>query len=131
MVTTIGWMNVILIVMMGFIYPLKTIYLKKIKTEGKEAAKAYGSIYKIMRRVHPALGVVIILIGIFHGVQAYTLFTLHTGTILLYTLVVMAIVAIVGPKTKSFKKHWRVIHRVLGIVVFVLMIVHVYWRNII
>lgn len=129
MVIIIGWINIGLIVLMGSIYPVKKIYLKKLKEEGKEKSKNLGKVYQFSRKAHPILGLGIIALGFYHGYQAFSLTVLHTGTLLLYTLVLMAIVAIGGPRIKPFKKHWRLVHRSLGGVVFVLALLHIFWRN--
>ena len=128
LVTSLGWINVLLIVMMGSTFPIKKLYLKKYKEKGKEGSLVYGKIFKISKIVHPITGVLILMIGIYHGLNAYSLFVFHTGTILLYTLFLTAIIAFVGKKTKW---QWRLIHKTLGFIIFILMIVHVFWRNLI
>lgn len=131
MVTTIGWINIVFIAIMGSIYPIKLTYMKKYKNEGKEKAKNLGKLYQFSRKAHPITGIAIILLGLYHGSKAYSLSVLHTGTILLYLIILMAIVAVVGQKVKPFKKNWRILHGRLGILVYIFAILHVFWRNII
>lgn len=130
-VTTVGWINLWLIVIMGSIYPIKHNYMRKYKNEGKEKAKTIGQFYQFTRKAHPVTGFIILLLGVYHGSQAYSLFILHTGTVLLYSILIMAIIAIVGQKFRVFQKHWRVVHRGIGILVFLFAVLHVFWRNII
>lgn len=129
MVVLIGWINIGFIVLMGSIFPVKKIYLKKLKEEGKEKSKNLGKIYQFSRKAHPILGLTILALGFYHGFQAFSLTVWHTGTLLLYTLLLMAIVALGGPRIKPFKKHWRLVHRSLGGVVYALAILHIFWRN--
>ncbi len=129
MVVMIGWINIAFIVLMGSIYPVKQMYLKKLKKDGKEKAEPLGKIYRFSRKAHPALGLAVLALGFYHGFQAFSLTVWHTGTLLLYTLLLMAIVALVGPRIKPFKKHWRLVHRSLGGVVYVLALLHIFWRN--
>ncbi|NBG86968.1 hypothetical protein [Isachenkonia alkalipeptolytica] len=129
MVVVIGWVNIALIVIMGSIYPIKQVYLKKFKEQGKEKAQNWGRLYQFARKAHPATGLIILAIGFYHGYQAFSLTVWHTGTLLLYTLLLMAVVALAGPRIKAFKKHWRKVHRSLGGVVYVLAILHIFWRN--
>ena len=131
MVVIIGWINIGLIVIMGSIFPVKKMFLKKMKTEGKEKAEKLGKLYRFSRKAHPILGLGILALGFYHGFQAFSLTVLHTGTLLLYTLLLMAIVALVGSRIKPFKKHWRLVHRSLGGVVYVLALMHIFWRNLI
>ncbi|TYQ16325.1 UNVERIFIED_CONTAM: hypothetical protein Cloal_2854 [Acetivibrio alkalicellulosi] len=130
MVTTVGWINIFLIIIMGSIYPIKHKYMLTYKNEGKEKAKALGQLYRFSRKVHPVTGVLILLLGFYHGSQAYSLTVLHTGTILLYSILLMAIVALVGQKVRAFNKHWRIVHRGIGIFVFLFAVLHIFWRNI-
>ncbi len=130
MVVVIGWVNIGLILIMSGIYPIKRRYLKMFKEQGKEKAKNWGKLYQFTRKAHPILGLVILIMGFYHGYQAFSLTVWHTGTLLLYTLLVMALVAMAGPRIKAFKKHWRVVHRSLGGVVYLLAILHIFWRNI-
>ncbi len=129
MVVVIGWINIGLIVIMGSIFPVKKTYLKKLKEEGKEKSKNWGKLYQFSRKAHPILGLVILTLGFYHGYQAFSLTVWHTGTLLLYTVFMMAVIALTGPRIKPFKKHWRTVHRNLGIVVYFLGVLHVFWRN--
>ena len=131
MVNTLGWINIGLLVIMGSIYPIKKTYLRTLKLKGKEKAKTLGLIYGFSRKAHPVNGILILAIGFYHGSQAFSLRVLHTGTLLLYGILIMGLVAIIGKKVKPFKKHWRGVHRALGGLVFVFAALHVFWRNII
>ncbi|WP_213050288.1 hypothetical protein [Serpentinicella alkaliphila] len=105
--------------------------MKKYKKEGKEKAKTLGQLYQFTRKAHPVTGFIILLLGVYHGSQAYSLYVLHTGTVLLYSIFIMAITALVGQKFRAFQKHWRVVHRGIGILVFLSAVLHVFLRNII
>lgn len=115
MVTTIGWVNIILLLVMSSMYLIKQIYMHKYKKVGKERAKNLGKLYQFSRKAHPVTGIIILILGVYHGSQAYGLTILHTGTILLYSIFLMAVVALAGPRVKSFRKHWKVVHRTIGI----------------
>lgn len=129
MVILIGWINIGLIVLMGSIFPVKKMYLKKMKEKGKKEAENLGKLYRFSRKAHPVLGMGILALGFYHGYQAFSLTVWHTGTLLLYTLLLMAIIALSGPKIKAFKKHWRLVHRSLGGLVYLLALLHIFWRN--
>ncbi len=105
--------------------------MKKYKKEGKEKAKNLGKLYQFSRKAHPVTGILILSLGLYHGSQAYSLTVLHTGTMLLYSIFLMALVALIGPRVKAFRKNWRVVHRTIGILVFMLAVTHVLWRNLI
>ena len=130
MVSLLGWINIGLLVMMGSIYPIKNRYLKTLKSQGKEKAKTLGLIYGFSRKAHPVTGILILVIGFYHGSQAFSLTVVHTGTLLLYGILLMGLIAIIGQKLKPLRKHWRKVHRILGVVVFVFAALHVFWRNI-
>lgn len=116
---------------MASIYPVKLSYLRKIKVQGRQHAEIHGKIYNIIRKTHPILGSLIVLIGLYHGWIAFGRFPLHTGTLVLGTIILMGLVALLGPKIKGLRKSWRSIHRGLGFLLFLLVIIHIYWRNLI
>lgn len=110
-----GWVNVVLVVFMGAIYPLK----QKMKTN-----KKLIPVYRVMRVVHPAVGAAMILIGLLHGSMVLGQLRLHSGSLVVLTLIVMALVAVAGNKLAAFRKIWRPIHRGLGMVLVVLLLAH-------
>ncbi|MEN1759628.1 hypothetical protein [Anoxynatronum sibiricum] len=110
-----GWVNVALVVIMGTIYPLK----QKMKSN-----KKLIPIYRVVRVVHPVIGVAMILIGLLHGSMVLGQLRLHSGSLVLLTLIVMALVALAGSKLAVLRKIWRPIHRGLGIVLVLLLLAH-------
>lgn len=131
MVTTIGWINVAFVAVMASIYPFKKAYMKKMKSDGKEKAENLKKVYQFIRKLHPKLGIVILLIGLYHGSQAFSLTVLHTGTLLLYTILVMAVIGLSGPRVKAFRKNWRTVHRTIGLFVILFVFLHIFQRNLI
>ncbi len=110
-----GWLNVILVVLMGAIYPVK----EKMRTN-----KKLIPLYRKMRIIHPVVGVLMILVGSIHGYVALGEISLHSGSLILLALIAMALIALAGQKIKAFKKGWRKVHRTLGILVFLLVLAH-------
>ncbi|SMP40457.1 hypothetical protein [Anoxynatronum buryatiense] len=110
-----GWVNVVLVVLMGAIYPLK----QKMKSN-----KKLIPIYRVVRVAHPVVGVVMILIGLLHGAMVLGQLRLHSGSLVLMTLILMALVALAGNKLAVFRKTWRPIHRILGLLLVVLLLAH-------
>ena len=111
----LGWLNVILVVLMGSIYPIK----EKMKTN-----KKLIPIYRKMRIIHPIVGVSMIVVGLIHGWMALGQIRLHSGLLILLALIAMALTALAGQKIKAFRKGWRKVHRALGLLVFLLVLAH-------
>ena len=111
----LGWLNVILVVLMGSIYPVK----EKMKTN-----KKLIPLYRKMRIIHPVVGVLMILVGLIHGTMALGQIRLHSGSLILLALIAMALTALAGQKIKAFRKGWRKVHRTLGVLVFLLVLAH-------
>lgn len=126
----IGWVNAVLIIFMVSIYPLKLIYLKKSKTSRGEREK-WKYAYTTLRKLHPRLGAIIFLFGIYHGSQAFSLTVVHTGTLLLYSVLLMGIIAIFGQRIRVFRKHWRLAHRIVDGAVLTMLAIHIFNRNLI
>ncbi|MDW7672370.1 MAG: hypothetical protein SCK57_07760 [Bacillota bacterium] len=113
-----GWVNVILVVLMGSIYPIK----EKMKTN-----KKLIPVYRKVRVIHPIVGILMIVGALIHGTMALGRIRLHSGTLIVVVLIIMALVAFSGPRVKAFKKNWRTVHRSLGVLVFVLVLAHLIW----
>lgn len=111
----LGWLNVILVVLMGSIYPVK----EKMKTN-----KKLMPLYRKMRVIHPVVGVIMIVIGLVHGFMVLGEIRLHSGLLIVIILIIMALTALAGQKVKAFRKGWRKVHRTLGVLVFLLVLAH-------
>lgn len=130
MVAFTGWINIFFIVLMGILYPLRIIYTRLAKERGRKNVEGLGTLYRSFKKAHPILGAIILLVGFYHGSRALSLTVFRTGTVLFYLILAMGLVALVGPRVKPFKKHWRIVHRALSPLVFLFAILHVFWRNI-
>lgn len=124
MIVALGWLNLVLIIFMVLIYPLKRMYLKKRKPE-------LLALYKSARNYHPLLGFTIILIGLIHGFMALGTIRLHTGTLVLFTVILMGCITTFGRKKVLFSKTWLKLHKTLIPLLFVFIIIHIFFRNII
>ncbi len=124
MVGTMGWVNLVLIVIMGLIYPLKMAYQRN-------KDKKVLELYKRARIFHPVLGFVIIGIGLTHGYLALGALRLHTGSLVLLALIAMATIALIGPRMKALRKSWRTIHRYAGGVLWAFLLLHLFYRSLI
>ena len=124
MVDALGWLNLVLIIFMVLIYPLKRMYLKKRKPE-------LLALYKSARNYHPLLGFTIVLIGLIHGFMALGTIRLHTGTLVLFTVILMGCITTFGRKKVLFSKTWLKLHKTLIPLLFVFIIIHIFFRNII
>lgn len=122
--TTLGWINVALITAMGLIYPLRMNYLK---TKNKKLL----AVYQKMRIIHPITGGMIIALGLIHGYMSLGTIRLHTGLLIVIVLVIMAAIALLGPRTKFLKKNWRVVHRYMGLVLWSSILLHLFFRSLI
>jgi predicted ferric reductase len=119
-----GWVNLALIAVMGFIYPLKLIYQK-----GKD--KRVLALYKRVRVFHPIMGGVIIALGLIHGYMSLGALRLHTGSLIVIALMLMAAVSLLGPRVQFLKRRWRDIHRYMGLSLWVLIFLHLFYRSLI
>jgi len=124
MVDALGWINLFLVLLMGSIYPLKRAATAKLHRVGKEKARGSMEVYQKMRIIHPVLGAFIIGIGLVHGYLALGTLRLHTGLLVVMWLMLMGGVAIFGPKMKVLRKKWRNLHRGMGLVLLILVIIH-------
>lgn len=120
----LGWLNLVIFLLMGTIYPIKK------RMEKKRDQKSI-QVYRKARVIHPILGSFIILIGFVHGYMQLGRLRLHTGTLLIGYLLLMGLVAILGPRIRFLRKRWRVIHRSMGIPLVLLLLVHLFYNGLI
>lgn len=122
--TTLGWINLALITAMGLIYPLRMRYLKT-------KDKTLLALYKKMRIIHPVTGGLVIAIGLIHGYMSLGTLRIHTGLLIVIVLMMMAAVALLGPRTELLKRSWRVIHRYMGVLLWSSILLHLFFRSLI
>lgn len=120
MVTTLGWINVALIVFMFGLFTLRRIQKHIIKKPNALIKKMTG----MSAFFHPYLGLVIITAGIIHGQAAITMFSINAGHILLLSVVAMFAIRIWGGITKN--KKWVKIHRSFSPVVVLTLLIHIF-----
>lgn len=124
MIKILGWIIVSLVFIMGGIYPVKLYYSK---TKDKNLLKAY----KKLRVLHPILGIVIIILGSIHGFLALGTIRLHTGTIVLSLIIIMALISLLGQRINKFKGSWRPYHRYVSLILWIAIFIHIFYRNLI
>ena len=125
MVDALGYLNLILILVMTSMYVVKQLAM----TRGR--SKIWAPIYQRMRKIHPALGIVVISIGMIHGSLALGTLRMHTGLLLVMTLVLAGLVALAGSSFPYLKSRWREAHRSSTLFVFIALMIHMFWRNLI
>jgi len=124
MVEGLGWLNLALVFLMILIYPIKRLYLDKRKPK-------LLKLYKAARYYHPLLGFIIVLIGLTHGYLAIGSIRLHTGTLVVLTVILMGCITVLGRRKLLFQRNWRKIHVYLVPLLFIFIFVHIFFRNII
>ena len=113
----LGWINSILLVFMISMFPLKYI-LKNKRIENMVP------LYRIFRKFHPLIGITIIIIGIIHGFMALGSLQLHSGSILIGAIIISGLIIYIKNKINYLKHHWRNIHKMMGLVIIMLFILH-------
>ncbi|SHE29365.1 hypothetical protein [Alkalibacter saccharofermentans] len=124
-VRILAYINVILLILLASSFILRRIK----KYTSIETGPGYNKALKIMGKLHPYLGISLILSGIVHGYMAIRTVRLNTGYILWGLIVVMGLIRVYGAVTKN--KNWVKVHRVIDILVFIALLFHVFARNII
>lgn len=120
MYSVLGWINVILLLFMASMFPIKSVLKKK---------KSMVSLYRFFRKLHPIIGVSIVLIGMIHGYLALGGVRLHSGSILLLSIALSGGIIYSKGKINYMKHNWRRIHRTLGFVIIALLILHLAFPN--
>ena len=82
----IGWLNIGLLVVMILPFLLRQFSTRVKKVKGKW----YPKLNKFLRTIHKPLGIAIVLLSMLHGYLVFGGFRLHTGTLELFAIVIMA-----------------------------------------
>ncbi|MDN5351774.1 MAG: hypothetical protein PWQ12_693 [Clostridiales bacterium] len=104
----LGWLNVLLLAAMTAPYWLRWINKRTFQFKGG----LYGKTIQYLRKIHKPLGFAILIIGLIHGYLALGGFRLHTGSVLLVTLVLVALFGLLfhfRKDKKFFKWHKRIV----------------------
>ena len=132
MVSTLGWLNVILLILVAQIYTLKKIMIAISASESKKIKDTitvvpWRKVYKFWRMLHPFMGLLTLVIGSYHGYLALGGLRLHTGSLVLTNLFLLAIVGGILFKSISFKNRMRFIHRSLALLLIATFLIHYFW----
>ncbi len=112
-------LNVLLLLYLAS-FPL-LLYLNKKIFKGKN--KNFNKSLKIGRKIHPYVGVVLIISGSLHGfLKLGGSFILHTGSLLIIALMINGVIGFIY--RKSHNRTYAKTHRILGVIVVGLFILH-------
>ncbi|SDB95202.1 hypothetical protein [Geotoga petraea] len=111
------------LLILNICYYLVKLYYKRHKFSSKEAKQKFIQRMKKISIFHRYNGIIIVILAIIHGTLALgTIFTLHTGTILLSAIIINLLIYVLG-RLKLLKK-WLLIHRYMAFLIFIFLIIH-------
>lgn len=101
-------------------FPIALEVNKKV-LKGKN--KKYNQAMKMGRKVHPVVGIVLVLSGALHGyLKLGGQFMFHTGSLLLIALALNGVLGFVYKKKRM--KKLAMLHRTLGFIIIGLFLLH-------
>lgn len=121
----IGWLNIGLLGVMVLPFLLRQFSMRVHKIKGKW----YLKLNKFLRTIHKPLGIAIVLLSMVHGYLVFGGFRLHTGTLELFAIAIMAALGATFYFTK--KKPFLVWHRWALVLLVLMVLVHQVLRNLI
>lgn len=121
----IGWLNIGLLVVMILPFLLRQFSTRVKKVKGKW----YPKLNKFLRTIHKPLGIAIVLLSMVHGYLVFGGFRLHTGTLELFAIMIMAALGAMFYFTK--KKPFLVWHRWALVLLVLMVLLHQILRNLI
>lgn len=122
----LGWVNVVLLCYMILYYPFKQFCVKNIRKGPKQTF--YRNILNTLRKIHPNIGWIILVIAILHGYLLYGSipYLFYSGNLIVYTLLLIGFTAVIGRKLKIFRTNWRIAHKILGVLSLFFLIRHIF-----
>lgn len=125
MIRYLGWLNVFLIALSLSPFLLRRIRKHIIKKPSKKLSKAL----KFLSKIHPYLGVVLLITSFLHGYLALGTIRLHTGYLTWFLIVVLFALRMWGIKSRN--RYWLILHRAVAGLVVVALLIHIFARNLI
>lgn len=115
----LSWFNVILLIYL-LSFPL-ALELNKRVFRGKK--KNFNKILKTGRKIHPYVGITLIVTGLIHGFNKLGgELRFHTGSLLLLILIINGLIGFTYKKKRN--KKFATYHRIVGIVIAASFLLH-------
>jgi hypothetical protein len=121
----IGWLNVILLCISLLPFLLRR-FRKYIL---KKPSKKLNALLRPLSKIHPFIGVTLMVMGFLHGYMALRSFRLHTGYITWFLVIVLFSIRIWGNLSKN--RYWLVLHRAVALLLVIALMIHIFARNLI
>lgn len=115
----LGWINVILASVQVSMYIVRRIN----KHQFKNSSEALKKSAKLLKKVHPYTGTLLVITGITHGYMLLGGFRLHSGYFAWLLILAVVFFGWAGPKYKI--KNWLKIHRTLVLILVAAALLHV------
>ncbi|HHU49670.1 MAG TPA: hypothetical protein GXZ37_08130 [Clostridiales bacterium] len=95
----------------------------------KKPGKKLDAILKPLSKIHPFIGVTLMITGFLHGYMALGSIRLHTGYLTWFLVLVLFAIRIWGSLSKD--RYWLVLHRAIALLLVVSLLLHIFAGNLI
>ncbi len=117
----LGWVALVLLVVMVSPFILRLLHSKVFKSKSKGLLK----VIKALRTIHKPLGLALVLLGAVHGIGMLGRVRLHSGSLVLMSLILTGVLGLAFWKKKD--KRALMGHRVMSLVTVILLLLHLFW----
>lgn len=121
----IGWLNVVLLSISLLPFLLRR-YRKYIL---KKPSKKLNAVLKPLSKIHPFIGITLMITGFLHGYMALGTIRLHTGYITWFLVLLLFAIRMWGNLSKN--RYWLVLHRAVAFLLVFSLLLHIFVRNLI
>ena len=125
MIRALGWFNIALIGVSFLPFILRRFRKHVLKKPNKQL----NAILKFLSKIHPFIGMALLITSFIHGYLAVGLIRLHTGYVAWFLIVVMFAIRVWGKVSKS--RYWLSLHRAVAMLLLLALLLHIFARNII
>ncbi len=125
LIRILGWFNIAL-VGVSFLPFLLRRFRKYVL---KKPNKHLNAILKFLSKIHPFIGITLLITSFLHGYLALGTIKLHTGYVAWFLVLVMFSIRVWGKVSKS--RYWMSLHRAVAMLLLLALLLHIFARSII
>jgi uncharacterized membrane protein len=124
LIAVLGWLNITLVGVSFLPFLLRRFRRHVLKKPNKQL----NAVLKFLGKLHPFIGITLLITSFIHGYLAVGTIRLHTGYVAWFLIATLFAIRMWGKISKN--KYWLTMHRAVAMLLFLSLLLHIFARNI-